>query len=542
MGYRFLPVILVFFILSMFQAGCTVKKMAKQAAQFESVGMFKEAADLYYQASIKKPQAVEYKTGLKRSGQMYLEDMASGINHAFNRGDYKKVVYDYLSMQDFTAKVKRTGMDLNIDYSTQRLYENASELYLTERYEQGQKLITDQSYEEAKKVFSEIHQIKPDFRDTKNYLNTATLEPMYQNGSNLFSQRKYMDAYREWEKVSNRDPGYKDVKNLMQQALSERYKEGTLLLIDENFDAAAIALGDVYRINSGYLDVRSQYFEACNEPIYRRSNQQLTAGKCRTAYFGYDNIIKDAGDYKDSRTLKEQALACAQYPVAVHSGSMPQYSSDGKEFENVMLDHLLKLNDPFLKIHKLSVINSKIDNSFRGNPGSFDRSQLKELHDRNGIKAVLILSFSEYTKVEGKLEKFTKTGFERQVMKSTTGETTFYDKKVTYIEYMKNNGTSLTMSYQLISTLTGEILLSQRLEGNETDKMHYATYEGEQKNLYPAALRNNTYSLDDRNYSSLQSLLKSDARITSADKLRDKVFVDLSEKIANAVKNFNPEK
>lgn len=542
MVYRLLAATLACLMILMLPTGCTVKKFAKQASQYEAAGMFKEAADLYYQAAIKKPQVVEFKTGLKRSGQIYLEDLAAGINQAYNRGDYRKSVYDYLAMQEFAAKVKRAGIDLNIDYSTQRIYENARELYLTERYEQGQKLITEQNFEEAKQVFSEVHNINPDFKDTKSYLNTATLEPLYQSGSNLFSQRKYMDAYREWERVSARDPNYKDVKILLEQALAERYKEGTLLLMDENFDAAATALGDVYRINSGYLDVRSQYFEARNEPIYRRSNQNLKSGKCRTAYFGFENIIKDAGDYKDSRTLREQSLACAQYPVAVHTGKMPDHTADGAEFESVMIDQLLKLNDPFLKFHKLSVINSKIDKSFQGNSGSFDRSQLKELHDRHGIKAVLVVSFSAYKKIEGKMDKFTKTGFERQTVKSSTGETTYYDKKVTYNEYLKLNGTSLTMSYQMISTQTGEILLSQRLDGSETDRMNYAVYEGDRKNLYPSTLRNDTYSIDDRNYSTLQSLLKSDARITSADKLRDKVFADISGEISTSIKNFNPEK
>jgi hypothetical protein len=515
-------IILLFFSFIIFTAisGCTLKKMAKQAGQYEAAGMFREAADLYYQAALKKPQVVEYKTGLKRSGQIYLEDMAAGVNVAYNRGDYKKAVYDFLSMQEFAARVKRTGINLDIDYSTERIYENAREQYLTERYEQGQKLILEQNFNDARLIFSEIHNINPDFKDTKSYLNTATLEPMYQSGVTFYSQRKYMDAYREWEKVSARDPNYKDAKSLMQQALSERYKEGTLLLMDENFDAAAKALGDVYRINSGFLDVRSQYFEARNEPVYRRSKQNLNSGKCRTAYFGFEDIINDAGDYKDSRTLKDQALACAQYPVVVQMGNMPNHSSDAVEFENLLIDNLLRLNDPFLKIHKMSALNSRSGKSLFKNPNSIDRAQLQELRDRNKIEAVLVLNFSEYNKIDGKVEKFTKTGFERQAVKLTTGETTYYDKKVTYTEYLKNNQASLALTYQLISTLTGEVLLSQKLTGNESDKMHYADYNGERKNLYPASLRNDTYSIDERNYSSLQSLLKSEARIVPVDKLQ----------------------
>ncbi len=79
----------------------------------------------------------------------------------------------------------------------------------------------------------------------------ATIEPIYlRGGVNLFSQRKYMDAYQEWEKVTMYDGGYKDVNSLMHQALNERYKEGVLFLINENFSAAALALGEVYKEKS----------------------------------------------------------------------------------------------------------------------------------------------------------------------------------------------------------------------------------------------------------------------------------------------------
>lgn len=542
MIHRYGMVLLMLFLAGSLLVGCVVKKMGNQAQQYESAGMFKEAADLYYKASIKKPNEVTYKAGLKRSGQLYLEELAQSVNQAYNRGDYYKAVYDYLSMLEFKNMVKYAGIDLNIDYSTQRNYENARELYLTERYEQGQKLIGEKNFEEAKRVFTEIHKIQPDFKDTRSYLNTATLEPLYTNGSSFFSQRRYMDAYREWEKISLRDPNYKDVKVLMQQALNEQYKEGTLLLMDENFDAAATALGDVYRVNPGFQDVKIQYFEARNEPVYRRANDDLRAARCRSAWYGFDNVLKDAGNYKEAALLREKALACAQYPVAVHSGKMPNYSGDAAEFENAMIDNILKKNDRFLKIHKLSAVNSTLAGFIKPGSTSPDRAMLKELHDRNGIKGLLILTFSEYQKVDGKLEKYQRTGFERQKVKTPSGETVNQDKRVNYTEYQKNNFASISMSYQLISTQTGEILLSQRLSSSESDKMHYASYEGDARSLYPSIQSNNSYVIDERNYSSLQSLLRSDSGITPVDKLRDKLFTDLSGQIAAALNNFNPEK
>jgi tRNA dimethylallyltransferase len=310
---------LLFLIL--FQ-GCVAKRLGKQAARFESAGMFAKAADLYYKASLKKPNVVEFKTGLRRSGQIHLEELSQLVNQAYINRDYHKAVYDFLALKGFLNKVKYAGVELNIDYSTQRIFENARELYLSDRYEYGQKLIGESDFDEAKKVFNEIHQILPDFRDTRSYLNMATIEPIYLRGVNLFSQRKYMDAYQEWEKVTMYDGGYKDVNSLMHQALNERYKEGVLFLINENFSAAALALGEVYKKNPKFEDVKNLYLEARNEPIYRSAMVDLNAGKCRAAYYGFEKVIADVGAYKDAAAKRKRALDCAQYPIALATGKI----------------------------------------------------------------------------------------------------------------------------------------------------------------------------------------------------------------------------
>lgn len=530
---------LLFLIL--FQ-GCVAKRLGKQAARFESAGMFAKAADLYYKASLKKPNVVEFKTGLRRSGQIHLEELSQLVNQAYINRDYHKAVYDFLALKGFLNKVKYAGVELNIDYSTQRIFENARELYLSDRYEYGQKLIGESDFDGAKKVFNEIHQILPDFRDTRSYLNMATIEPIYLRGVNLFSQRKYMDAYQEWEKVTIYNGGYKDVNSLMHQALNERYKEGVLFLINENFSAAALALGEVYKKNPKFEDVKNLYVEARNEPIYRSAMVDLNAGKCRAAYYGFEKVIADAGAYKNADAKRKRALDCAQYPIALATGKISDNQKDAIEFENTLINTLLKKRDPFLKIHKLGTVNSSLMKALKKETLIPDRNQLKELHDKNGIKAVLTLLFSNYRKADGALEDRQKTGFERKKITITTGETIFDDKKVTYYEYQKENQFSIEISYQLISTITGEILLSDKLNGAETDKIHYAIYDGDTKILYPAVKIDNNYFVDDKNYSSLQALLKSSQQITTPDKQRDKVYGVLAEKISASLSNFNPER
>ncbi len=529
-------------IISMAMYGCGAKKMVKQAEEYESAGMFKDAAELYYEACLTKPDKPEIRIALKRSGQLALEDMAAKVGEAYSRGDDKKTVYEYVLAVGFAEKIEKAGINLNIDPAMKRQYEEAKNRYLSDRYAEGLRNLDEKNYDGAKAVFAEINEIDPAFRDTELYLDQATYEPVYQEAAVLFSDRKYMEAYQKWAWICQREKNYSDVAERMKQALRERYREGSLLLMDENFDGAAVALGEVYRADPDFEDVKAQYAEAKNEPVYRQAKIYLDGGKCRTAYFGFERILADAGTYKDCRELKDRALECARYPMAVHTPVFRNYNAEAIEFENALVKKLLDLDDPFLKVYDLTSIDSRIDRAIVDRSGNIDRGQLNQLADRHDIKAVLILDFSDFKKQGGRAKKIEKSGFERELVKTTTGQTSYVDKKVTYAEFTQKNKVELAVRYKLIDTRTGEILLSDSYSGEESDEMNYARYNGNPKALYPSIEINNTFSPDDRNYNKLQSLLRNDDKITSMDVLQRNLFSGLTGDIAGDIKNFNPER
>lgn len=532
----------IFLVILVLFTACAAKRLAKQAARLESAGMFREAAELYYQATISRPNEVEYRIGLKRSGQMYVNECEQNISRAFSEGNHKKVVYDYLSMQNFIQLVKNTGIELSLDAGISRKFEISRDYYLSERYEEALRLLNEKQYYQAREIFQEIQKIKPDYGNVSSYINITTLEPLYQNGLQLFNQKKYIEAYREWEKVALQDPTYKDVSILMQQALAERYREGSLWLMQENFNAAATALGDVYKINPDYLEVRNLYIEARNEPIYRKASADLQIGKCRSAYFDFDKIIKDAGTYKNASRLKEEALNCARFPVAIGYSGTNKISTDLEFFENTLFNKILESKDPFLQLHKLALLNSSIDRNLRSSGEMPTQNKLSELYEKHQVKALLIITFNEFTKSEGNLEKIERTGFEQQRTISSTGESVISFKKVNYFEFKKQNVVSLNLSYQLVSTRNGQILLSQRINDSQSDVMHYASYEGDPRDLYPAIKTENGWQVNESGYHSLQKLLRASRQIKNVNQLRNQLFYDCSEKISLALINFNPEK
>jgi len=523
-------------------SSCKVKKLSKQAQQYESAGMYQQAADCYLLAMKRKPDKTELNIGLRRTGQLYLDELSAQGRAAFQRNDFRETVYNYLSTVDMIHRLESAGIKLRVDPALERCYQDAKDNYLDERYNAGLRLITDQNFAEAKDVFEEIAKIDADYRDTRSYLNTATLEPLYRKGTELYSEGFYMDAYRKWDLVCKKDANYKDTKVRMEQALNDRYNEGSLLLMQENFDQAALALGDVHSVNPNYREVHQQYIEARNEPIYRRANQQMQSGKCRSAYYDFDQIIKDAATYKDAGTLRDDALRCATYPVAIYAPDIRYHSGESSRIKNVLLENLLARKNIFLKVYDLSALDAQANSRIINRSGQIDNQAMKNLSKAKNIKAVLFLDFENYRSEKGDLISNKMTGFERQVIKKEDGTTQIYDKKVTYTSFSQTNTAAVKINYRLVSTSTGEILLSDNSYDTRTDQTNYAAYDGDKSNLYPAKLVGGDWIIDDNGRNNLQKLLRSDTRIKSLETLQTELYNELTTDIAKKINNFDPEK
>ncbi len=541
MLYKPRSIVLLMVIILSLPTGCAVKKMTKQASQYEAAGMFKEASEMYLKALVKKPSKYDLKIATKRTAQLYYEDLTAVVKSSFKRGDFKATIYAYLEAEELISRVGRSGISIMPDPFIEKYFNDAKEYYFDERYTLGLLHITNQDYPEAKQVFSEIFKIDPDYKDTRIYLNEATFEPVYREGSRLFNEGSYISAYKKWESIFTHERNYKDVKDRMNLALTERYKEGTLYLMDEDFENAGSALGDVYRINPNLKDVKTQYTEARNEPVYRQASQELNQEKCRTAYFNFKHIIDDAGTYKDAKSLKDKALKCAQYPIAVYSHQINRSGSYSRLFDNLLIKNLVNENNIFLKVFALTSINKKVENRLNKNPGNIDSFSLGVLSTENNIKAIMIIEFDNYDVNNGKLKKDQKIGFERIVNESSDGVSKTYDKPIKYYEYYQENSISLSVRFKLISTSSGEILLSDSYRGNRKDKIKYATFGGDKNHVYPAKSISGSWHIDESGYRGLQNLLKSDTEIRPVKNLQNALFNELSQKIASDINDFNPE-
>ncbi len=120
--------------------------------------------------------------------------------------------------------------------------------------------------------------------------------------------------------------------------------------------------------------------------------------------------------------------------------------------------------------------------------------------------------------------------------------------KVNYTEYTQANRVSSSFQYQLTSTETSSILVSDAMDINADDDVHYVTFEGNGNMLVPGYWENKekdspTDKVNDTSHEvgNLQGLLKAKRNIKSIETLKIEVIDNIAERVARKINSYNPE-
>ncbi|MCB0760701.1 MAG: hypothetical protein KDC12_04190 [Flavobacteriales bacterium] len=231
MAKRLLTLPLIFTVLLMACGGSSA--LTKKAIKLEDAGLNAEAAGMYYDALVKKSTNTDAKIGLKKTGQILLGQKLSDFSKARNFGTHKEAVYAFLEAQKYQEKVARVGVQLDFPDAYLQDYQIVKDQYLTELYEEGTIKLDEGRYSDAEKVFKEISQLDPSFKDADDLKEIAYVEPIYQTAVTALASGSYRTALSNFNKVENRRPGYKETRSLQARTLEEG-KFGIALMSFEN--------------------------------------------------------------------------------------------------------------------------------------------------------------------------------------------------------------------------------------------------------------------------------------------------------------------
>lgn len=228
---KYFPYFLILLVLT----GCASKKFTKRGEKFEEAGLYTDAAEYYYQAVKRKGSNLDAKIGLRKNGQLVLDQKLSDFNKAYVQGDYKKSVYDYISAEDYYYKVKAVGVNLEFPEKNKEYYQEAKDEYLTVRYSDGIDKLHREDFTAAKKVFEEIISIDPNYKDAKDQFYVAQYEPMYREAVQWLENDLYRKAYYQFETILTATGQYKQALVLKEEA----QEKATLHILVSNFSKAS---------------------------------------------------------------------------------------------------------------------------------------------------------------------------------------------------------------------------------------------------------------------------------------------------------------
>lgn len=202
----------------------------KIAVKQENGGLVPEAANSYYTALVKKRTNVEAQIGMKRTGQLVLNNMLNDFTKQRNFSDHKAAVYAFQRARDYRDRVQQVGVSLLLSDIYEEDYNKSKATYLKSLYDEGTKLLDQKKFAEAELRFNEIKFLEPSYKDAKDLGDVAYLEPLYQQAKSAIQVEHYREAYENLQKVIERKLDYKDAVALKTECLEKgRY---TIALVD----------------------------------------------------------------------------------------------------------------------------------------------------------------------------------------------------------------------------------------------------------------------------------------------------------------------
>jgi tetratricopeptide (TPR) repeat protein len=202
--------------------GCaTPKSLTKKGSQLFNAGMYAQATDYYLAALVKKPDYVEAQIALKTCADKFLGIKEDTFFVANNRGDWGVVVYTYLDMQKYVAKVKTGRVEVSIPSHYTEDYEVAKSNYLDNRFRKANELLSAENFGAAESIFVEISTLDPNYKDVEQLKKYAHIEPIYRKGIDAMKTEKYRAAFYLFQNIVNKDASYKDAATQMSEALTQ---------------------------------------------------------------------------------------------------------------------------------------------------------------------------------------------------------------------------------------------------------------------------------------------------------------------------------
>ena len=322
---------------------------------------------------------------------------------------------------------------------------------------------------------------------------------------------------------------YKEVLN---SYLSEKYERGLDLISIEKFDESEKCFNEIYKFDKNFRDVAELRNIAYLEPFYRKAEKLKSDKQYRDAYDAYSKILQRVGNYKETKKHRDYVLAKGRMYITLNSEKGKRYSNYSNAIKQQVVNSIVNINDPFIKVVDREDLDRVLKEQELALSG-LSKNEL-EVGEIASAQYNVVIDVTNYSISHDPLNKEKVQGRESYSEKyyDSEGKAKYRTKyrKVYYYEYRESRNLIMAVSYKVVSLSTSEIVTSDIIRKSVNSKIHYITYSGNKKHLYPIE---NSYGYSSR--SEIKRLLGASRTLKPVGELIEEFSSYSGNRIANSI-------
>ncbi len=329
-----------------------------------------------------------------------------------------------------------------------------------------------------------------------------------------------------------------DHDDLVDEHLIELDDLGHAQLEEEAFAEAEATFREILRLDPQYGDAAELLTVARAEPKYRAGKSALETGRFREAHSELGLVIALDADYKDAADLHAEALETGRFNVAISDFDSRDRDKDvALELRSGVQRGLLDSSDPFVGVVDRTLREDIIAEQELSLSGISDESV--EVGELASARAILTGSILTYSTETGSPLSTKRNGFRKYFREVKDDEGNI--KKVAafasarYTLHSRRRSVLLKFEIKLISTETGEVMLSEVEQVHAQDAVEYAVSQVPAGNLYPARANG---EVDRGGKSRMNALLGARRELATEASLRAQVIQEATARGTRDIEQF----
>ncbi|GAF01483.1 hypothetical protein [Saccharicrinis fermentans] len=285
---------------------CASKRYVKKASLLENSGLYSDAANNYFNSLQKNINNIDAKLGLKRTGQLVLDDKIENFKSLYQNGSAKEAVYAYRSAEDYLKKIQGVGIKLIFPEEEKNYYREVEDTYLNQIYGEAIKALQLDQFTNSEKLLAEILTINNNYKDAKSQWIVAKYEPIYRTANEQLNNNMYRSAYFTFKTITDHVKTYENSLELMNYSLKQAKVTIYISAVSTNLSAyQTIASQLNNKIIKGITDIQSPLYEVVGASV---TSSQSNTAKLKAFMLDRTKGVENEITIPDSKALFEASI------------------------------------------------------------------------------------------------------------------------------------------------------------------------------------------------------------------------------------------